>query len=522
MRRYHARYSFFAKLVVMVPLIAAADALFHDDVGSWLGGLMLAWMLVLIIIRPALRRGPALVAGGVASVFALIAVDAPGLFGWAMFWVAISIAALLPRAVGFDDAWRWAVRVAAHGVTGPFTPLIDLLRLFRPRPHRGRMKARSVAAILALPLAMGAIFVALFASANPLIARLFAAIRLPSIGEVGFWLAMLALFWPAFRPNRWSTRIVTALPDAEVTLPGASMPSVLIALGLFNAIFAIENGLDIAFLWSGAPLPTGTTMADYAHQGAYPLIVTAILAGVFVLATLKPGSATAADPTIRRLVTLWVGQNILLVASSILRTCDYVQAFSLTQLRIAALIWMDLVALGLALILWRMLTGKSARWLINANALAATIVLAVSTVVDWGTVAALWNVRHAREVANTGPALDLCYLDRLGPSALPALLELEQRPLPQSLKSRVVRVRQDVMTGSWSYEDGGLVGQQANWRSWTWRGARRLDRAEALLGPHAMQPARKPANLATWSCDGSITLAAPPPPPTPLTKAAKP
>src|SRR5262249_2391930 len=163
-------------------------------------------------------------------------------------------------------------------------------------------------------------------------------------------------------------------------LPGASTLSVLIALGLFNAIFAIENGLDIAFLWSGAPLPTGTTMAEYAHQGAYPLIATAILAGVFVLATLKPGSATAADPLIRWLVTLWVGQNILLVASSILRTCDYVETFSLTQLRIAALLWMGLVALGLALILWRMLTGRSARWLINANALAATIVLTVSTV----------------------------------------------------------------------------------------------------------------------------------------------
>jgi hypothetical protein len=521
MRRRSARYSFLAKMVFVVPLIAATDALFHDEVGSWLGGLMLAWTVVLMIARPALRRGPALVAGGAASALALVTAGSPGLLAWAMFWVAISIAALLPRADGFDDAWRWAVRVAAHGVTGPITPVIDLLRLFRPRPHRGRMTARAVAAMLALPIAMGAVFVALFASANPLIAHAFAAIRLPSIGEVAFWLAMLALLWPAFRPSRWPTRIVTALPDAEVTLPGASMPSVLIALGLFNAIFAVENGLDIAFLWSGAALPAGTTMAGYAHQGAYPLIVTAILAGVFVLATLKPGSATASNPTIRRLVTLWVGQNILLVASSILRTCDYIQAFSLTELRVAALIWMGLVALGLALILWRMLTAQSARWLINANALAATVVLAVSTVVDWGAVAAIWNVRHAREVVSTEPALDLCYLDRLGPSALPALLELEQHPLPQSLKDRVVRVRQDVMIGSWSYEDGGIVGSQANWRSWTWRNARRLQQAKALLGVQAIQSPRKPANLATWSCDGNITLAAPPPP-APLTKAAKP
>jgi len=521
MRRRGTRFSFLAKIAAVVPLIAAADMLFQGEIGSWLGGLMLAWVLALIVVRPALRRGPALVVAGIAAALALVMADAPGPLGWTMFWVAISIAALLPYADGFDDAWRWAVRLAAHGVTGPLAPIVDLLRLLRPRPHRGRITIRAVVAILALPIAMGALFVALFATANPLIARAFDAIRLPSPGEVAFWLAMLVLFWPTFRPSRWPTRIVTILPDAEVTLPGASMPSVLIALGLFNAIFAIQNGLDIAFLWSGAPLPAGTTMADYAHQGAYPLIATAILAGVFVLATLKPGSATATNPTIRRLVTLWVGQNILLVVSSILRTCDYIEAFSLTGLRIAALLWMGLVALGLALILWRMLTGRSARWLINANALAAAIVLSVSTVVDWGAVAATWNVRHAREIVGSGPALDLCYLDRLGSSALPALLELEQRPLPPSLRARVVRVRQDVMTGSWSIDDGGLVAGQADWHSWTWRGARRLSRAEAVAGPQVRRPVTMPANLATWSCDGSITLAAPPKP-APLTKAAKP
>ncbi len=351
MQRRNVRYLFLAKIVVVLPLIAAADALFRGEVGSWLGGLMLAWTIVMIAVRPALRRGPALLAAGAAGAFALIAANAPGLIDWMLFWVAISIAALLPRVARFDDAWRWLVRVLAHGVTGPITPLIDLLRLFRLRPHRGRIRARAVAAILALPLTMGALFVALFASANPIIASVFAAICPPSIGEVVFWMAMMALYWPTLRPSRWPTRIVTALPDAEITLPGASMASVLIALGLFNIIFAIENELDIAFLWSGAGLPSGTTMADYAHQGAYPLIVTAILAGVFVLATLKPGSATAVNPAIRRLVTLWVGQNILLVASSILRTCYYIEAFSLTLLRIAALLWMGLVALGLALIL---------------------------------------------------------------------------------------------------------------------------------------------------------------------------
>ena len=65
---------------------------------------------------------------------------------------------------------------------------------------------------------------------------------------------------------------------------------------LFQAVFALQNGLDLAFLWSGAPLPDGMTLAEYAHRGAYPLIATALLAGLFVLVTLRPGAPTRRNP----------------------------------------------------------------------------------------------------------------------------------------------------------------------------------------------------------------------------------
>jgi hypothetical protein len=70
-------------------------------------------------------------------------------------------------------------------------------------------------------VATGAIFVALFASANLIVARAFSATRWPSIGEVAFWLAMPALTWPALRPSRWRHA-----SSSQVTLPGALMPSV--------------------------------------------------------------------------------------------------------------------------------------------------------------------------------------------------------------------------------------------------------------------------------------------------------
>jgi hypothetical protein len=189
-------------------------------------------------------------------------------------------------------------------------------------------------------------------------------------------------------------------------------------------------------------LPKGVTLAEYAHRGAYPLVVTALLAGVFVLAALRPGSETARRPWLRALVVVWIVQNVLLVASSMLRTLDYVQAYSLTRLRIAALLWMCLVASGLVLICWRMLRGKSSTWLINANVLAGGLVLAGCGAVDLGAVAARWNVEHAREAGGDGPPLDLCYLATLDDASIVVpLSELANRPLPPVFRDRVVWAR---------------------------------------------------------------------------------
>jgi hypothetical protein len=245
----------------------------------------------------------------------------------------------------------------------------------------------------------------------------------------------------------------------------------------------VQNGLDLAFLWSGAPLPGDLTLAGYAHRGAYPLIATALLAGLFVLVTLRPGSTTARSPVVRLLVTLWIAQNLLLVASTMYRTFDYVESYSLTVLRIAALIWMGLVAVGLVLICYRLLRSKSGAWLINANMLAALLVLAGASCVDLGRMAAAWNVRHAREIGGRGVQLDLCYLNELGASALLPLLELEMRPgLPAELRDRVQWLRAKTLRD--------LAEAQADWHGWTLRGAGRLAAAQAIVAEHRLPPPR--------------------------------
>ena len=83
---------------------------------------------------------------------------------------------------------------------------------------------------------------------------------------------------------------------------------------------------------------------------------------------MRPGSNAERSPLMRALVFLWVGQNVLLVVSSILRLDLYVETYLLTYWRVAAFIWMLIVAVGLILIVVRIVTYRSNAWLISANA----------------------------------------------------------------------------------------------------------------------------------------------------------
>ena len=502
-------YGFWAKAALVAAIAGAAVA--PDMVpsgGLWWSGLAGALIGVVLITRWASwlnRTGMAALL--VSGAMAVVLFHNPGLLGWSLFWGALSVAVLSPRVAGFDHALRWMDRLVRHTLSGPIAVPADLRRVIRVagrRPHSG---ARPLLRLLAMPLVGTAVFVGLFALANPLIADTLARVRLPGADRTIGWVIVVLCLWPTVRPRAWVTA-GEEWPWARARVAEASLPSVLLALGLFNLVFAVQNALDLIFLWSGAPLPAGVTLADYAHRGAYPLIATALLAGAFVLTMLRPGTATAASPLARWLVVGWVAQNVLLVASSALRTVDYVAALGLTEWRLAALAWMALVALGLVLIVVRLVAGFSGRWLINANALAALGVLMVGSVVDLSASAATYNVAHASEAGGDGAPLDLCYFARSGDGAVLPLIALEARPLPDQMRSQVVRLQAEAVAS--------LRRNQADWQGWSWRGARRLAEADRRLGPNpAKPPALGPDQWVT--CEGTVEapMAQPPSPPPP-------
>lgn len=482
-RRFISSLGF--KYVLAILVIAVGDWLFYQRHwgGTGFGLFAAALAIAAMAGRPAIVRDRVALAFWLASLaFVAALIFDPSLLAWGLFGGSLGIAILKPRTGPFDDAWRWFQRLVWQTMTSAILPLLDLARLSRLKATmraRGRpMRAlplRTLASTVALPLIGTAIFLMLFADANPVIRDWLGNQRIDDFAILRpiLWALLLLFAWNALRP-RLALRLLASFDGTgDVRIPGVSVASVTLSLVMFNALFALQNGMDVAWLWGLVPLPDDMNLAEYAHRGAYPLIVTALLAGLFVLVTLRPGSQTAATPAIRWLVTLWIAQNVLLVASSALRTIDYVEAYSLTLLRLAALEWMALVALGLLFILWRMLGGKSGPWLINANAAAALLLLSVAAFVDHGAIVARWNATHAREVGGKGVQLDLCYMRSLGSSALLPLVELERHPrLTADFRERVAATRILLREN---------IQIDAQWGYWSIRDQQRARQADALV-----------------------------------------
>lgn len=289
--------------------------------------------------------------------------------------------------------------------------------------------ARRQAASLVLPVLMGTVFLALLASANPVLegfleeldpSRLF---DLKFWQRVLFWSVIASLLWPCL--NLSEIWLGKAARPAAMPKAGPSRAAFLInpvsvrnSLLLFNLLFLVQTVMDLGVLTGGVSLPEGMSYASYAHRGAYPLVVTALLAGVFTLVTRH---MTGADRTLRAMVYLWLAQNIFLVVTAAVRLQYYVEAYALTYLRIAAFIWMALVLAGLLLTVVQIRRSHDTAWLLRRSLAALIGTLYLCGFVNFAQIIAGYNLNHGSALA----ARDTAYICNLGADAYPAILTHE-------------------------------------------------------------------------------------------------
>ncbi len=497
-------------------LIIAMDFFFYQETFGWTAALYAALLAAVCLPgKPELFKTRPLIT---ASIFLLAAIGGllidPDLLSCMLALLALVLFRMIIKTGWLADFDWWLPRLIHFGLYGWGQWALDA-RHIGANGHSIQKRIMRTLLFWIIPLILSLIFIALFAAANPLIEQWgsrfiekLSNIDFPAPERFMLWLLIACWVWALLRmtlgqertagdaATSFSLQKILAREFKPVMPPPGrwnynAAPVVMRCLILFNIIFMVQNLLDVEYLWGGMGLPSGMTYAAYAHRGAYPLIATALLAGCFVLICFAGNTDAGEWRWPRILVTVWLGQNIFLVMSAILRLVKYVNIYSLSELRVAAAIWMALVAAGLLLILFRLLLHKSNKWLINANLVVLLAVLLGCCYTDIRGFIANYNVRHCRETApdaeagQTRAPLDVKYLRELGVPALPALqflhrnyankfgsennnvsaLDRNRLRVPDaaalSMLDQIAKHEQELKAQ--------LKDELSNWRGWTWR-----------------------------------------------------
>ncbi len=470
---------------ISLAFVILADWLFWDHPRGWtIGGFGLLLIGTILTWERALPRGRAvLLVMSAVVILCLQCLEEPNRLTVVCGLLGLGTLAIVLREGWSASAVTWAHRWALLAVTWWQSLFKDVASWYRSRQTNGGLP-RSGARLLcnwSIPILLSVIFLKLFAVANPVISswlrEAWQGVRTmfrqlveqsPSGWRLLMWLLVGLGVWALLR-FRSNIRASAHKDGASENLAWAGSPSpafVVRCLVLFNALFAFQTLLDLYYLWCGGELPTGLTHAQYAHRGAYPLLAAAILAAVFVLAAFRGGPREQKMRLARRLVCVWLIQNLFLVVSAAWRLRLYVEVYTLTRWRVAAAVWMLLVLCGLVWILLRVIGGRSNHWLVNVNTITALVVFYVCSFGNFDGWIAGFNVAHCQEVQGSGPSIDLAYLESLGPDTLPALLQLADKlqdaPKASRAKETIKRLKAD------------LQANLGSWRGWTWRRHRLL------------------------------------------------
>lgn len=437
--------------LLLAAMLFLADVLIWDlqaGIGIALWMCLLAGAIALAVAK-TLVADRAIKAAAVLflAVIPMVEVMQFGTFMVGLFGLFVCGVILTGQTTDTATLLRAVVRLPGYGLVQTAR---DAFALRVSTPSTGSL--RGVLFDWALPVGIGGLFLILFAVANPLLDKWLLALTafephlLPRLERVFFWGFMAVAIWPLLRLAVMIPSLTRLKPvRGHVWRSGfLNERSVLRALVVFNLVFLIQTTLDLGYLWGGVALPEGMTYAQYAHRGAYPLLVTALLAGFFALMTqpyLGAGSG------MRRLLYLWIAQTIVLVFSSILRLDLYVDVYGLTRLRFAAFIWMIVVALGLVLIIMQLMGRQTIGWFLQRAFGLGILAIYLCNLVNIDGLIARHNLAVDHE--------DKFYLCTLGEGAVPAIRAYE------------------LQTGELICDSfRPYLTQRDDWREWGYRNAR--------------------------------------------------
>lgn len=191
--------------------------------------------------------------------------------------------------------------------------------------------------------------------------------------------------------------------------------SLLITL---NLILVLYNFIDLRFIFIDLPNPDPTLRyAELLHGGVDSLIASIILVIIIITSIYRGQLNFQGSKLIRTLALIWLLQNIVMVATTVVKNYEYITHWGLTYKRIGVYIYLILAATGLIFTIIKILKVKSVWYLIRNTSLAFLTCFTLMGLINWDKIIVNYNLSQL-----PAEQIDFPYLMDLENEAYPALI----------------------------------------------------------------------------------------------------
>lgn len=186
---------------------------------------------------------------------------------------------------------------------------------------------------------------------------------------------------------------------------------------LLNLVIALNNSLDIYYLFVKQVLPTDLSYTQFLHQGVNTLILSIFMAiGLIMYFFSSRLNFIKNAKYVKLIAYVWIFQNGVLVYLCLYKNIQYISQFGLTYKRIGVYTFLSLAFIGLAFTAFKILKNKTNFFLIRKNSWALYLVLMALGCYDWD-----YEITRHNLSVKTDKNIDYDYLLSLDHSGLPLL-----------------------------------------------------------------------------------------------------
>lgn len=189
---------------------------------------------------------------------------------------------------------------------------------------------------------------------------------------------------------------------------------------MLDFLLAIVNVSDIVYLSVIDINEMDMSYAQLIHQGIGSLIVSLVLAVVFILLWINQRDANPKLSSVLRIAALiWIAMNLIMLVTNINKNMLYINAYGLTEKRIGVYFFLFIAFLTLLFCAHKILRGKNNMYIYRRFGLVVLTLAIVFNCFNWNRIISSHNI----DLYKSGKlSPDANYLLELSPDCLPMIV----------------------------------------------------------------------------------------------------